>query len=175
MKEEKILETVSRATEEFGIKCKKFSGAITVELIREALLEEGFSVSERDVFINGIPIEVDLLIAQKDISPVNRIQYKPEDVLVVFEIKGRGTFGENSIKSIFNNFKIIKQNKESIHCIYVTLSDRKSYKWKATAKNINAPVYTLFWNSGPENSMKFNPTGDWKRLIKDLFNIVNTV
>ena len=170
MKEKEILEKISRTTENFGIKCKKFSGALTVELIREALFEEGFNVSERDVFINGIPIEIDLLIAQKGISPIKRIQYKPEDVLVVFEIKCRGTFGENSIKNIFNNFKIIKLNKKNIQCIYVTLSDRKNYKWKATEKNINAPVYTLFWHRGPENSMKFNPTGDWKKLIKDLRN-----
>ena len=175
MKEEKILETVSRATEEFGIKCKKFSGAITVELIRKALLEEGFNVSERDVYINGIPIEVDLLIAQKGISPLTRIQYRPEDILVVLEVKSRGTFGENSIKSISNNFKIIKQAQKNIHCIYITVSDRKNYKWKATEKNINAPAYTLFWHSGPENNLKFDSTGDWKKLIRDLRNIVNAV
>jgi hypothetical protein len=53
MKEKDILEIVLRATEEFGIQCKKFSGTITVELIREALLEEGFNVSEKgDILIS---------------------------------------------------------------------------------------------------------------------------
>ena len=170
-----ILEIVSRATEEFGIKCRKFNGTMTVELIRKALLEEGFNVSERDVFINRIPIEIDLLIVQKGTNSPNRINYKPADILVAFEIKCRGTFGEESIKSIANHFKIIKEARENINCMYVTLSERKTYKWKATEENINAPAYTLFWHSGPENKLKFDPTGDWEKLIKDLSNIVTAV
>lgn len=149
MKAREVLEKILRATEEFGIKCKKFSGAITAELIREALLVEGFNISERDVFIDGIPIEIDLLITQKDSSPKNQIRYNPNDVLVALEIKSRGSFGKNSTRSILNNFEIIKQTQKTIQCIYITLSERKNYKWRATEENINAPVYTLFWHSGP--------------------------
>jgi hypothetical protein len=168
-----VLEKVLRAMEEFEVKCKKFSGAITTALIREALLEEGFNVSERDVFIDGIPIEIDLLIAQKDASPINRIRYDPKDVLVVLEIKSRGTFGENACRRISTNFNIIKQTKNNICCIYITLSERKNYKWRATEKEINAPVYTLFWHSGPENKLEYDPTGNWEKLINDLGTLVN--
>lgn len=175
MKERNILQIVTRASQGFGVKCNKFIGALTVELIRNALLKKGFNVSGRDVFINGFPVEIDLLISKKGISPENRILYKPEDVLAIFEVKSRGAYGENSIKSIFNNFKLIKQGTKSIHCIYITLAERKNYKWKATEQNINSPVYTLFWHSGPESNMKFEATHDWKRLLNYLDKITNPV
>jgi UDP-N-acetylglucosamine 2-epimerase len=175
MQERNILEIVTKTSQDFGVKCKKFSGTLTVELIRQALLKKGFNVSERDVFIKGIPVEIDLLIYKKGISSENRVLYKPEDVLVILEVKRKGTFGEFAIKSIMNNFKLIKQRSKNINCIYVTLTERKNYKWKATEQNINSPVFTLFWHSGPENNMKYENTRDWKKLINYLNKITNTV
>ncbi len=67
------MEIITKASQDFGVKSKKFSGALTVELVREALLKEGFNVSERDVFIKGFPVEIDLLISKKGISAENRI------------------------------------------------------------------------------------------------------
>lgn len=170
---EKIQEKIESAKGD--CKCKKFTGALTVELIREALLKKGFNVSERDVFIKGIPIEVDLVISKKGTKPKNRILYQSEDVLVVLEVKSKGTFGESSIKSILKNFTLIKQKTKNIHCIYVTLSERKTYKWKATKNNIKSRAYTLFWHSGHESNMKFEPTCDWDKLMKNLRKIINDV
>jgi len=49
-----ILETVESGENEFQAKCKKFSGTLTVETIRNALKEKGIFTSPRDVFIEGL-------------------------------------------------------------------------------------------------------------------------
>jgi len=48
-----------------------------VEVIRQALLDDGIPVSSRDVFIRGIPIEFDLIVPRHDASPpADRILYE---------------------------------------------------------------------------------------------------
>lgn len=173
MNEHEILDTYTALMNKFESKCKKFDGACAVEIIRDALKSEGFNVSEKDVYILDIPIEIDLLIARQGASPERRILYRPEDVMVALEIKSRGVFGEQALMGIAENFKKIKNKSMSIECIYVTISDRENYKWKATEENINAPAYTLFWNSGPEDKMEFSATGDWKLFIEKLRKIEN--
>ena len=46
----------------FGVKCSKFTGALTIEVLRLHLKRNGIPVSRRDVFIKGVGIEVDLII-----------------------------------------------------------------------------------------------------------------
>ncbi len=102
-------------------KSRKFIGALTTELIRTELLKQRFNVSNRDVFIEGIPNELDLLIVQAGKNLKEKIFYSPDDILVVFEIKFRGAYGEkqkNSIKEIFDN---IKRKNENIECIINTI------------------------------------------------------
>jgi hypothetical protein len=173
MTDKEILDAVITVLKKLKQKCKKFAGAVAVEIVQDALVGEGFNVSERDVYIQGIPIEIDVLIARQGVIPEKRILFKKEDVFAALEIKSRGTFGEKSIKTIASNFNAIKEASKSIVCIYLTISDRESYKWKATEKNIDAPVYTLFWHSGPEDNLKFNCTGDWQRFIEKLRQIEN--
>jgi len=168
MNEKEILDTYTALIKKFEPKCKKFDGAVAVEIIRDALQSEGFNVSEKDVYIQGIPIEIDLLIARQGVFPERRILFRPEDVLVALEIKSRGAFGEQALTTIAKNFKMIKKACKSIKCIYVTISERKSYPKKPTYENINAPAYTLFWNSGPEDNQEFSDTGEWKLFIEEL-------
>jgi hypothetical protein len=168
MTEHEILNIINKSKKEFGPKCSKFTGALTVELIRKAFKEEGIPVSDRDVFIKGIPVEHDLIVPHSSSRPKNRILYDNKDVRIVLEIKSRGIFGETAINNIRNNFEKIKRLNNKIKCIYVTISDRKTYKWKATKHNINSPAYTLFWHKGPEENMHFESTGDWARLIIDI-------
>ena len=108
---------------------------------------------------------------RQGISPERRILFRAEDVLTVLEIKSRGTFGEQSLKNIAKNFSDIKNVGKNIECVYLTLSERESYKWMATEKNISALVYTLFWHSGPEDHLNFRATGDWNRFIEKLKTI----
>ena len=173
MNDREILNAITGASNEFGLKCKKFTGAFTVEIVRYVLAGEGFNVSGRDVYIRGIPIEIDLLIARQGVTPERGILFNKEDSMVALEIKSRGTFGEASIKSIARNFNAIREASRGTRCIYLTISDRESYKYKATKENIGASVYTLFWHSGPEENLKFMPTGDWERFIQELRQIQN--
>ena len=163
-----ILEAVQQGKNDCGPKCSKYRGALTVELIRSALKQAGFVVSDRDVYIKGIPIEIDLMILKSDSNPANRILYDAADVLAVLEIKSRGSFGESSIKEIRGNFNLIKSTNNNIACLYMTLSERKTYKWKVTPENIHSPAYTLFWNTGTEDKLKFEQTGDWTKFITDI-------
>ena len=77
-------------------------------MIRDAFKKEGFTVSERDVYIKGIPIENDLMVLRPGIKSENRILYDHEDILVVLEIKSRGSFGKSIIEGIRKNFNLIK-------------------------------------------------------------------
>jgi|HubBroStandDraft_6_1064221.scaffolds.fasta_scaffold668781_2 hypothetical protein len=57
-------EIVTKAWEEcdaFG-KCGKFAGAATVEILKQALADEGLPTSVRDVFIKGLPVEWDIVV-----------------------------------------------------------------------------------------------------------------
>jgi len=169
-----LLDQINRAKEDFGIKCPKYTGAITVEFIRLALREHGISASPRDVFIKGVPIEIDLLIPRAGTSPENGILYRPEDVLIALEIKNSGAFGEAAVRTIKKNFMRIQQHGEQIDCFYVTLAERKGYKWAITEDNFGFPAYTLFWHSGGGKNRRYEPSGDWQRLICDISSVYDT-
>lgn len=168
MDDRSLLKHIDSAKQNFGTTCSKYSGAITVEFIRLGLLEHGISVSPREVYIKGVPIEIDLLVPRAGAIPEHRLLYHPEDVLVVFEIKNHGTFGEKTVEGIRNNFATIHKYNEKIHCWYVTLLERKGYKWAITKDTLGFSSYTLFWHSGSGKNYKVEPTGDWARLITDL-------
>ena len=171
MIEQDILKKIEGAKKDFGPKCSKYIGALTVELIRDEFKREGFAVSDRDVFIKGLPIENDLMIIKPHSKPQNRILYDNKDVLAAIEIKSRGSFSKSTMEVIRKNFDLIKRSNKKIRCLYVALSERKTYKWKVTEENINSPAYTLFWHSGSEENMHFESTGDWTRLVNDIRDI----
>jgi len=99
-----ILNEINLAKNTFGVKCKKFTGSLTVEIIKDALSStissNKIEISPRDVFIRGVPLEIDFLIAKKEAIAQNNLLYEPSDVLLVFEIKNLGSFGEETINSI---------------------------------------------------------------------------
>jgi len=163
-----LLDQINRAKEDLGIKCSKYAGAITVQFVRRAFREHGISASPRDVFIKGVPIEIDLLIPRAGTSPENGILYRPEDVLIALEIKNSGAFGEGAIRRIRKNFMTIQQHNKQIRCFYVTLAERKGYKWAVTEDNLGFPAYTLFWHSGSSKNRRYEPSGDLQRLINDI-------
>lgn len=171
MDDRTLLKNIDSAKKNFGATCSKYSGAITVEFVRLGLLEHRISVSPRDVYIKGVPIEIDLLVPKAVVIPEHHLLYHPEDVLVVFEIKNHGTFGEKTVEGIRRNFETIQKYNKKIHCWYVTLLERKGYKWAITKNTLSFSSYTLFWYSGSGRNHKVEPTGDWARLITDLYSV----
>jgi hypothetical protein len=137
------------------------------------------------VFIHGVPVEIDLLIAKSDAVPVDDLLYQPHEVLVAFEIKNSGSFGDSTIQRTRYCFDLIQNQNPKIRCAYVTLAERKGYLWaiddatiggqatagtggQTTAATRPRKAYTLFWHNGSLRNRTYEPTGDWERLIADV-------
>lgn len=161
-----IVNKVRDAKRHFGPKCpKKFGGAAAVEILRDALAKEGFPTSRRDVFIRGIPIEVDVIIPLRGAKPVMGLLYEPEHVAVVLEVKKSGIFGEQALKAIRANFKRLR--RAGIRsCAYVTFEDRFNYKWKGTCQNLGCDCFTLAWHRQTDGPLE--RTGDWEKFVSFL-------
>jgi hypothetical protein len=162
MNAEQILDRVMRAKGEFGAKCGKYAGAITVEVLREAIQDAGHHVSPRDSFIRRVPIEVDLLVVRPDAQPELTCLYEPSDVLVAIEVKNSGSFTKSGIETTRANFEKIA--RAEIECCYVTLAERIRYKWAVTTANVGHPAFTLFTHTGSQN-INYQETGDWRKFL----------
>jgi len=151
-------------------KPKKFSGALMVEVLKSHLERNGLSVSNRDVFINGVDSEIDLLIIQKDANPQYGLIYEPDDVIAAFEIKRRGSFGEKGISTIRTTFEKIRSKNGDVFCCYITLLERENYKWRITSEKLGYPAYTFFFYKGEDEQSKFTTEecGDWNEFLDEL-------
>jgi hypothetical protein len=168
MEDHQLLDAANAARQRFGAKCTKYIGAVTVELIREALRNQGLTVSARDTFILGVPVEVDLILPRPDASCEHGLLYRPEDVLIALEIKNSGVYGADALDHIKQAFDLIRKGDPAIWCAYITLTERKGYKYAATSENIGASTYTLFWHNGSSIGRRYESTGDWERLLADI-------
>jgi len=167
---QEIVERTWEATELFG-KCGKFGGSVTIEIIRQGLQGEGIRTSARDVFVDGVPIEIDLIIPRGCAKPtLGDLLYDPMEVAVALEIKKSGCYGRQSLNSIRHGFKQLAA--KGVRCAYVTLEERKSYRYRATRKTVGAPCFTLHWHQ-PENE-DFKATNDWEKLIAFLRRAVRS-
>ena len=166
-----ILQAVREARRDFGgSRSKKYVGAVTVEILREYLDRHGLTVSERDVFVRAVPVEVDLLLTRQGAKPAHGILYDPQDVLFALEVKACGAFGESTAKTVRGNFERLRQAGVK-RCAYVTLWERQDYKWAVTKESLggNFDAYTLFRHSGkPEALTAGDATGDLERLLSAL-------
>ena len=150
-------------------KCTKFVGAITTELLRKEIAQLGLNVSNRDVFIEGIPNELDLLVAKTGNYPEENLVYGTDQVLAVFEIKFRGSYGKSTVDEIKDVFDSIKRLNRHIECFYVSISENKRYKYRITKDNLGYDCFELFTrDSNLESALKkdsLKPTGDLERLL----------
>ena len=153
-------------------KCDKFVGASTIELIRNKLLSLALNVSNRDIFIQGVPHELDLLIAKNDVKPIENVLYLPPDVLVVFEIKFRGCYGKPSLNNVKEVFDSVKKVNDKIECFYATVSENSRYKYRATYEKLGYECFELLTReTNLERALSMNSirtTGDWQKLLSRL-------
>jgi len=175
MNEHELLGLVLKAKANFakansGKNCSKYSGAVSVEIIRLALRQNGVNTSNRDVFIKGVPVEIDFLIVKSDAAPEHGLLYQSEDVLAAFEIKNTGSFGEATIENTKRCFSLIKRSNPKIYCAYITIAERRNFRWAVHEGNLGSPAYTLFWHSGGQKNIRYEPdkNWNWNRLITDL-------
>ena len=163
-----IVEAVDAAKEAFGVACGKYSGALTVEIIRHALTQQGIVVSARDVFIQGVPLEIDFLIPRRNAKVQDQLLYQPQDVLAIVEVKNAGSFGESTIQTVRKNFQTIKSANPHIKCCYLTLEERKNFKWAVNNDNSGGDCYTMFWHHGSGKNYQRDSTKDWERFVSDM-------
>ena len=169
MRGEEIVDKARKAKKDFGANCpKKFAGAVAIEILRAALNDEGIVTSPRDVFVRGVPVEVDLIVPYKDEKPFLGLLYEPKQVAVALEVKKSGSFGEGALDKI--RFDFARLREAGIRCAYVTFEERQSYRWKATTENLGFPCFTLAWHKKTDGPLE--PTQEWERLVGFLREVV---
>lgn len=147
--------------EEFG-KCNRFAGAATTEVLKEALASEGITTSVRDVFVQGLPIEWDLIVPRPHAVPtLNGLLYKSVDVACALEIKLSGLHSQEDVPRMTRNFERAKSL--GVSCIYVTIGERETYRYRATSEGLKFPVFTLMWHRAEPVD-----TRDWEKLVSFL-------
>lgn len=160
-----MVEEARRATKEFGARCPKFVGAVTVEILREALRTEGLQTSRRDVFVRGIPIEIDLIIPRTASSPPWGLVYEAGQVAVAMEVKHSGSYGKGGLSKLKENSRSL--SGIGVAFVYVSFEDTQSYKWRPKPENLDGiPCFTLAWHK--KTGGDFAPTGDWEKLLRFL-------
>ncbi len=166
MNAEQMVNKLREARAAFGPTCLKFVGAMTIEVLREALLEEGIPTSPRDVFIRGIPVEIDLVVPRPQQQPTMGLLYEPNQVAAVLEVKNHGLFGESALSKIKKDFTCCKDKNKGIFCAYVTFEEQCGYRWAATAEKLGFPCFTLAWRKSAGKPLE--PTEDWATLVEVL-------
>ena len=172
MTEEQLYELIEDAKCRIGVKCTKYAGAITVELLKNFLAHQGINTSPRDVFIEGVPVEIDLLVPKRGVVPQYGVLYRAEDVLAVFEVKNHGSFGAHTVENTKRAFKLIQDKNPRIWCAYVALKERRGYPYAVTDSNLGSSAYTFRWYSGSRKRRLYESSGDHDRLMEKLKSIV---
>jgi hypothetical protein len=171
MREEDLFEKMEQIKRLLGVRSKKFSGALAVEILSRAFRQRRIRVSRPNVYIRGLTNEIDLVVPGKGSKPEFGILYQPEDVLAVLEIKTLGLFGKEESSRIASMFRAVQSIKPAIFCAYVTMSERKSYSYKATEESLGFPVYTIAWHHETVYGLRYESTGDLMRLLDRLTSI----
>jgi len=161
MTAEEIVSNVRAAKAAFGAKCKKFAGAVTVEILKTALAEEGIPTSARDVYIQGISLEIDLVIPKHGAIAPFGILYEPSQVAAALEVKNCGIFGEDSLEKVREGLN--RCHSAGICCAYVTLEERRTYKYAASTECLGFPCFTLSWHKNSGGPIE--TTEDWPSLV----------
>ena len=152
--------------------CRKFVGALTIELLKKEFAEFGLNVSNRDVFVEGVPNELDLLIAKKDAHAEANLVYNSDDVLAVLEVKFRGSYGKKNIDRIKAVFDSAIAANKNIECFYLTVSENSRYKHRATRAKLGYDCFELLTrDTNLESALKkdrIKETGEWQKLLERL-------
>jgi hypothetical protein len=171
MLEQELFSLLKQGKQSLGVQSKKFTGALVIEILRDAFEKSGIETSRPNVYIKGVTSEVDLVIPRRGANPEFKILYSPTDVLAVLEIKASGLFSKDDCPRIAAVFSNVQSVNPSIFCAYMTMSERHSYKYKATEEELGFPVYTLAWHRGLDNDRKYDITGDFPKLVSKLASI----
>jgi hypothetical protein len=74
------------------------------------------------------------------------------------EIKLSGLHSQDDVPRMSQNFERAKSL--NISCAYVTIGERESYRYRATAENLGFPAFTLMWHRKDPADTK-----EWEKLL----------
>jgi hypothetical protein len=140
---------------------RKYNGALAVELLRQALSDEGIATSARDSYVRSLDIEWDLLVLRDGAKPAFNLLYEPRQVKVALEVKLSGVVGD-TINICRRNFE--RARAAGVRCCYVSLCDRQ--KVAAISDKLGFPCFNLTWSHGP--NMPRDESGEWPMLVQFL-------
>jgi hypothetical protein len=166
-----VLNEINKSLRRFGeVKAglrRKLTGALTVEVVREHLLREGLTTSQRDVFIRGLTPEIDLLLPSAGARPEHDLVYEPEDVCAVLEIKYSGVYDRQVIPRLRRCFAAIQLKCPKVYCACVVVHERQGFPYAAKSEDLGYDVYTLHWWSGTRQNAQYT-AGEWEKLVAKL-------
>ncbi|EFD92502.1 MAG: hypothetical protein BJBARM5_0791 [Candidatus Parvarchaeum acidophilus ARMAN-5] len=120
-----------------GRSWSKFKGNVVNRLIIKLLTPHftGYKIPEPNSFIEGYPLEFDLMILKQNAEPINDYSncYKKEDVKLVIEVKKHGFyFKKTEAKEKMRKY-FAKQEAIGVPFLYITLKESKRLKADAEA------------------------------------------
>jgi hypothetical protein len=154
------LELVAEA-ESAWTNCRKYNGALAVEVLKLALAEEGIATSGRDSYVQSLDIEWDLLVLRDEAKPAFNLLYGAGQVKAAVEVKLSGVVGQ-AITTMRRNFEIARA--AGVKCCYVSFCDRRNTA--ATTEKLGFPCFNLTWSHGPNKPRE--DSGQWPMLVKFL-------
>lgn len=123
----------------------KFTGALTIEIIRNHLIQVGLPVSSRDIYIRGYSSEFDLAVVKDNVEPVYGILYEPEDVAAIIEIKYSGVYSKDVPETVKRLFDGVRRRNTHIVCVYLSVCENPFFKYRIMSNTLGHPAFTLCW------------------------------
>ena len=167
-----IDEYLESSFDEYSSRFKtKIIGAVTNEIIRNNLKQEGILVSNRNVFISGLPTEWDLIVHRAGAVPEVGCVWTPKDVLAVIEIKYSGLYDHLAIQRLNNTFTILTEKHSHIKPFYFTLMETASAQDKVTDETLGCCALTLHWWRMRKGKYVYSIPNHWEVLLNNLRNL----
>ena len=138
----------------------KFTAMISYRAVKKFFsVEDGFHISEANVFIKDVNVEFDALLLKRGV-PINQGVYDEKDVVAIIEIKASGYIGykDTYVKDFeeYVNFSYKSKNKEEI----VSLEERRILEKKLY-------IYFSLFASGCKNKESLNSYKECRRILKE--------
>ena len=152
------LDLVMEAVDAWTEGCRKYNGALTVELLKQAFAEEGIATSGRDSYVRSLHIEWDLLVLRAGAKPAFNLLYEPSQVKVALEVKLSGVVAD-AIDITMRKFEVARA--AGVKCCYVSFCGRRN--GAATTEKLGFPCFNLTWYHGEKKPRE--DTGQWPMLV----------
>jgi hypothetical protein len=168
-----ILKDIDNNYQRFGSNGARFqtkaTGAVTNEVIRKRLQDEGVNVSLRNVFIEGYPTEWDLIIPKNGAEAELDCIWQPADVLAVLEIKYSGLYDHGAIQRLNQTFFRLTDKHPHIKPYYFTIMETQGACERITDQTIGGRALILHWWRSRNKKDEYLVMGDqWETLVREI-------